>query len=153
MDVSPVLIWFLLGIAFFVIELALPSFFLFFFGIGSWCAAVMLAVIEMPLNAQLLIFLAASLFSLLFFRARLRLIFHGKSSEEADSVNVDSAPSTGLVIDAIIPPADGRVQYGGSFWRAVADEPLSEGTAVLVVEKKDLIIKVRALAANKEEAK
>jgi membrane protein implicated in regulation of membrane protease activity len=153
MDVSPVLIWFLLGIAFFVIELALPGFVLFFLGIGAWCSAAVLAVINVPLTAQLLIFLACSLLSLILLRARLKSVFMGKSSEEAESVNVDSAPTTGVVTDAIIPPADGRVKYGGSFWRAAADEPIAEGTVVLIVEKKDLIIKVRALSAGMEEAK
>ncbi len=153
MDVSPVLIWFLLGIAFFVIELVLPGFVLFFLGIGAWCVAAVLAVLDVPLTAQLLIFLVCSLLSLILLRSRLKSVFMGKSSEEADSVNVDSAPTTGVVTDAIIPPADGRVKYGGSFWRAVADEPIAAGAVVLIVEKKDLIIKVRALSAGKEEAK
>jgi inner membrane protein len=151
MDVSPVLIWFLFGIICFVIELAAPGFVLFFLGIGAWCAAAVLAMLDVPLTAQLLIFLISSLLSLLLFRTKLRSIFMGKSSEEADSVNVDSAPATGIVTDAIIPPADGRVKYGGSFWRAAADEPIAEGAVVLIVEKKDLIIKVRALHADKEE--
>ncbi len=153
MDFSPVLIWFLFGITCFIIELALPGFVLFFLGIGAWCAAAVLAVINVPMTAQLLIFLACSLLSLILLRSRLKPIFSGKSSEEADSVNVDSAPATGIVADAISPPADGRVKYGGSFWRATADEPVPEGTVVLIVEKKDLIIKVRALHAGKEEAK
>uniref|UniRef100_UPI0040576620 NfeD family protein n=1 Tax=Candidatus Electronema sp. TaxID=2698783 RepID=UPI0040576620 len=153
MDVSPVLIWFLLGIAFFIIELALPGFVLFFLGIGAWCAAAVLAVIDLPLTAQLLVFLVSSLLSLILLRTRLKSVFMGKSSEEADSVNFDSAPVTGIVTDAIIPPADGRVKYGGSFWRAAADEPIAEGAVVLILEKKDLIIKVRALSAGKEEAK
>jgi membrane protein implicated in regulation of membrane protease activity len=55
-----------------------------------------------------------------------------------------------VVTDAIAPPADGRVKYGGSFWRAVADEPIAEGTVVLVVEQKDLTIKVQSLDETKE---
>ncbi|CAK8713941.1 MAG: Membrane protein implicated in regulation of membrane protease activity [Candidatus Electronema aureum] len=151
MDVSPVLIWFLFGIFCFFTELIFPSFFLFFLGIGAWCAAAVLAVISVPLTAQLLIFLVCSLLSLILLRARLKSIFSGSSSEEADSVNMNSTPATGVVTDAIIPPADGRVKYGGSFWRATSDEPIAEGTVVLIVDKKDLIIKVRALSANKEE--
>lgn len=153
MDVSPVLIWFLFGIFCFVTELILPSFFLFFLGIGAWCAAAVVAVINLPLTAQLLIFLVCSLLSLILLRARLKSIFSGSSSKEADSVTMNSAPATGIVTDAIIPPADGRVKYGGSFWRATADKPIAEGAVVLIVEKKDLIIKVRALSASKEEAK
>jgi membrane protein implicated in regulation of membrane protease activity len=150
MDVSPVLIWFLVGVLFFVIELILPGFILFFLGVGAWCAAAVLAVVHLHLTAQLLIFLITSLLTLVLLRSRLRSIFIGKASEEADSVNVNSTPATGVVTDAIVPPADGRVKYGGSFWRAVADEPIAEGTVVLVVDKKDLTIKVQPLDETKE---
>jgi membrane protein implicated in regulation of membrane protease activity len=145
-DVSPVLIWFLVGVLFFVIELILPGFILFFLGVGAWCAAAVLAVMHLHLTAQLLIFLITSLLTLVLLRSRLRSIFIGKASEE-DPV---STPATGVVTDAIAPPADGRVKYGGSFWRAVADEPIAEGTVVLVVEQKDLTIKVQSLDETKE---
>lgn len=151
MDISPVLAWFLVGIAFFVTELILPGFIIFFLGLGAWCAAAVSAVNPVSLTAQLLIFLVSSLLTLIFLRSRLRSIFTGKASEEADSVNVDSAPSTGVVVDAIAPPAEGLVKYGGSFWRAAADEPIPAGAVVLIVEKKDLLIKVRALNPGKEE--
>jgi len=153
MDVSPVLIWFLFGVACFVTELVLPGFVLFFLGIGSWCAAAALAAVDMPPTSQLLVFLISSLLSLALLRSRLKSIFQGKSSAESDSVNVDSAPATGTVMDAITPPAEGRVKYGGSSWRAVADEPIAVGTVVLVVEKKDLIIRVRTMNADREAGK
>ncbi len=142
---SPVLIWFLLGIGFFVVELILPGFIIFFFGIGAWCVAAVLAVVSLSLNTQLTVFLFSSLISLFLLRSRLRSIFFGSSSEESDSVNVDSAPATGVVTEAISPPAKGRVKYGGSSWQAVADEPIPADTVVEVVERKDLIIKVRKL--------
>jgi len=151
MVISSVLVWFLFGIFCFVTELILPGFILFFLGIGAWCTASVLAVTDFTLTVQLMIFLVSSLFTLLLLRSWLRSIFLGNSSEEDDSVNVDSAPSTGVVIEAIIPPATGRVQYGGSYWQATADEPLSEGLTVLIVERKNLIIKVRSLDTAKEE--
>ena len=142
---SPVLIWFLLGIAFFVIELALPGFIIFFLGIGAWCVAMLLAVINVSLNTQMIVFLSSSLITLILLRSWLRSIFHGNASEETDSVNVDSASATGVVTEAIAPPATGRVKYGGSFWQAVADEPIPADTVVEVVERKNLIITVRKL--------
>jgi membrane protein implicated in regulation of membrane protease activity len=142
---SPVLIWFLLGIAFFVIELALPGFIIFFLGIGAWCVAMLLAVINVSLNTQMIVFLSSSLITLILLRSWLRSIFHGNASEETDSVNVDSASATGVVTEAIAPPAAGRVKYGGSFWQAVADEPIPADTVVEVVERKNLIITVRKL--------
>ena len=151
MVISPVLAWFLIGIACYVVELALPGFMIFFFGIGAWCVALVLAVTDVSFTAQLVIFLASSLITLILLRAWLRSVFLGGALEQDDSVNVDPAQTTGIVTDAIVPPAAGRVKYGGSFWRAVADEPIAEESVVVIVEKKDLTVKVRTLSGEKEE--
>lgn len=144
-SVSPVLIWFLLGILFFVTELILPGFILFFLGVGAWCTASVLALTELSLTVQLIIFLISSLLTLISLRSWLRSVFLGDSSREDDSVNVDTAPSTGIVTEAIVPPGQGRVKYGGSFWQARADEPIPVDTVVQILERKNLIVQVRSL--------
>jgi membrane protein implicated in regulation of membrane protease activity len=141
-SVSPVLIWFLLGVVFFVTELILPGFILFFLGIGAWCTASVLAVTDVSLTVQMIIFLISSLITLILLRSWLRSIFIGDSNKEDDSVNVDSAPSTGIVTEAIVPPGQGRVKYGGSFWQARADEPIPVDTVVQILERKNLIVQV-----------
>ncbi len=151
MNISPVLVWFLIGIGCFGLELVLPGFILFFFGIGAWCVALVLAMTDMSLTAQLVIFSACSLLTLVLLRTWLRSVFLGGAQEEDDSVNVDPAPANGVVTEDIVPPAEGRVRYGGSFWRAVADETLLKDSVVEVVEKKDLLVKVRALGKGSEE--
>jgi len=145
MNISPVLAWFLVGIACYAIELALPGFIIFFFGVGAWCVALVLAMTDVSLTVQLIIFLVCSLITLGLLRSWLRSVFLGGVLEEDDSVNVDPAPATGVVIEAIVPPAVGRVKYGGSFWRAVADESIAVDTVVVIAEKKNLTVKVRAL--------
>ena len=145
MDISPVLVWFLVGIACYVVELALPGFIIFFFGIGAWCVALVLAMTNVSLTVQLIIFLVCSLATLALLRSWVRSVFLGGALEEDDSVNVDSAPATGIVTEVIVPPAAGRVKYGGSSWKAVADEAISVDTVVVIVEKKDLTVKVCAL--------
>ena len=150
MVVSSVLIWFLVGIGCFLVEMALPGFILFFFGIGAWCAALALFLTELSLTGQLLVFLGCSLVSLVLLRAKLRTIFQGSAFEEEDSMVVDVAAATGEVTDDIIPPASGRVKYGGSFWNAVADEKIPAGTVVDIVEKNDLTVKVCPLRADRE---
>jgi membrane protein implicated in regulation of membrane protease activity len=151
MPISPVLAWFLVGIACYVIELALPGFIIFFFGVGAWCVALVLALTNVSLAVQLIIFLVCSIVTLVLLRSRLRSVFLGGALEQDDSVNVDTAPATGTVTEDIVPPGMGRVKYGGSFWRAAADEKIPVGTVVDIVEKKDLIVKVRALEGGKGE--
>jgi len=151
MPISPVLAWFLVGIACYVVELALPGFIIFFFGVGAWCVALVLAVTDLSLTVQLMIFLACSLVTLGLLRSKLQSVFLGGALEQDDSVNVDSVPASGIVTEAVVPPAMGQVKYGGSFWRAVADEEIASGTVVDIVEKKDLTVKVRALRAGEEK--
>ncbi|WP_028585888.1 NfeD family protein [Desulfogranum mediterraneum] len=148
---SPILAWFILGILFYLLELALPAFVVFFFGIGAWCTALALALFELSLSAQLSCFLLASLVALFSLRSSLRTVFMGRSKEESDSVTLDPAPATGTVTEAIRPPAEGKIKYAGSFWRAAADEEISPGTTVEIVDQQDLLVRVRPLKTQGEQ--
>ncbi len=150
MGISSVLLWFLAGIACFLVEMALPGFILFFFGIGAWCVALVLAVTELSLTSQLLIFLLSSLLTLFLLRTKLRTVFLGGAFEQDDSVVIDPVEGTGVVTDDIIPPAVGRVKYGGSFWNAVADKTINAGTPVDIIGKNDLTVTVRPLNSAQE---
>lgn len=140
---SPVLLWFLVGIAFLVVELALPGFILFFFGLGAWCTALVIYFFDLSLSGQLMVFLAGSLVSLFLLRSWLHGVFIGATRKEDDSVNVEPQNTTGMVVEDILPPARGRVKYGGSFWQAEAGQPISAGTTVTILEQKDLLVQVR----------
>lgn len=146
---SPVLLWFLTGIFFFAVELALPGFIVFFFGLGAWSTALAMYFFNPELSGQLSIFLATSLLTLFLLRVWLRGVFLGSSRLEDDSVNMEPISSTGVVTEDILPPARGKVQYGGTFWQAEADENISTGHVVTIIEQKNLLVKVRP--AKKEE--
>jgi membrane protein implicated in regulation of membrane protease activity len=146
---SPVLIWFICGIAFFVTELILPGFIVFFFGLGAWCTALVQYAYPLPLSGQLMVFLGASLVTLLLLRAWLRSVFLGSSRREEDSVTVEPDRGTGTIVEDIVPPASGRVKYGGTFWRAEADRPIASGTVVRIVAQKDLLVQVEPMEEEK----
>lgn len=139
---SPVLAWFIAGIVFFVIELLLPGLILFFFGLGAWCAALAVYLLPMALSSQLLVFLATSLLSLVLLRAALKKIFLGRVLEVDAMETALPDDALGLVIEDILPPAEGKVKFAGSFWQAAAEQALVRGTIVRIVEKKNLTLKV-----------
>ncbi len=143
LPISPVLAWFLLGIACFAVELAMPGFIVFFFGIGAWCVALTFFFIKVSLTTQLMIFLVTTLASLLLLRSFLNKIFQGRTLEEEDSFIISPGGATGVVIEAIVPPAEGRIKYGGSFWRASSQSVIAEGAIVDIIEQKDLLLKVQ----------
>jgi len=139
---SPILLWFLAGIVFLALELVLPGFVVFFFGIGAWCAALAVYLFPTPLAGQLLIFLAASLLSLVLLRSTIKKVFLGKTLDTDVMAGGVPPGATGEVIADIRPPAAGTVKYGGSFWQATADVPLTKGTVVRIEAKSNLTVKV-----------
>ena len=149
--ISPILAWFLVGIAFFVIELALPGFIIFFFGIGAWCTSLAVFLLDLSLSAQLGIFLATSLVTLFLLRKYIQNVFIGSSQLDEPSVKAQPVSDTGVVTEDIVPPARGRVKFGGSFWKAQADKPVKSGTTVQIIEQNNLEVKVRPLSEKKEE--
>lgn len=150
LSLSPVLIWFLVGIVFFALELLLPGLVVFFFGLGAWCAALAVWLLPMDLSGQLLLFLGASLVSLLLLRSLLKKVFLGRTREK-DAMEISSPQgATGEVIEDILPPAAGTIKYAGSFWRATAEQPLVKGTMVRILVQDNLTIKVGPLAGQGE---
>lgn len=151
-SISPTLAWFLVGIAFFVFELALPGFIIFFFGIGAWFTALaVFLVADLSLSGQLVVFLATSLATLFLLRKYIQTVFIGTSQPDDPSVKAQPVADTGVVTEDIIPPAKGRVKFGGSFWKAAADVPIRTGTTVRIIEQDNLEVKVSPMTEKEEE--
>ncbi|WP_310599733.1 NfeD family protein [Desulfobulbus sp.] len=147
---SPVLIWFLAGIVFLALELVLPGLVVFFFGVGAWCAALAVALYPVPLAGQFMVFLAASVLSLVLLRSTIKKVFLGRTLDTDAMQNGVLSGATGEVIEDIQPPAPGTVKYGGSFWQATADMPLAKGTVVRIMEKSNLTVKVSPVTPEGE---
>ncbi len=150
-SISPILAWFLVGIAFFVFELALPGFIIFFFGIGAWCTALAVFLLDLSLSAQLGVFLVTSLITLFLLRKYIQAVFIGTSQSDDPYIKAQPVSDSGVVTEDIIPPAKGRVKFGGSFWKAEADMPIKTGATVKIIEQNNLEVKVRLLSENEEE--
>ena len=150
MGFSPVLVWFLVGIVFLALELLLPGLIVFFFGLGAWSVAMLLPLVPMSLAVQLLVFLGTSLLLLLALRSFVKKIFLGRTLDKDAMDHSQPLEGTGEVIEDIMPPALGKIKYSGSFWQATADQPLMKGTAVRILEKNNLTVKVGPLTTQGE---
>jgi len=142
---SPWLIWCLVGLGLLLLELAVPGFVIFFFGIGAFCTALASLLFELSLNGQLLVFIVSSILSLLLLRRFVRQAFTGDT--EGSSVDQPlAAKGERVVVEVeIIPPAEGKVRYSGTTWRARASEPIEAGKVVEVVEQDGLVMIVKPL--------
>jgi inner membrane protein len=64
----PELFWFLIGLVMFLLELVIPGFFIFFFGLGAWVTALVCLIGEPGTNLQIIIFALTSVLSLVALR-------------------------------------------------------------------------------------
>ncbi len=143
--VHPALYWLIIGVLLFFLELALPGFILFFFALGALATALVAWLTPISIAWQLAIFMIGSLLSLLALRNLIqrRLFSAPPAGEVADEdVATAVAGDRGVVSQAIHPPAEGRIRYAGSSWRATAGEPIEEGEIIAVVSQKGLVIEV-----------
>jgi inner membrane protein len=146
---SAELLWFLLGLGFILLELALPGFIVLFFGIGAWLTAlgIWMGVLD-SFNAQLLVFILGSILSLVLFRKRGKRYFEGKvTGKLPEGMSIDDIAGTKAVVVVSIMPntLGGRVEFHGTIWEAEAEVPVEKGAIVEILERSNLRLKVRPL--------
>ena len=147
---KPELIWFLVGLVLFVLEFIMPGLIIGFFGIGAWIVAIICLVsvyIDGSINAQLIIFIIASVLSLLLLRRWLKGIFigHVKSKQDMTEDLNEFIGERVVVKVKITPKAGGKVELHGTNWEAEADEEIAEGTVVEIIAKDNLTLKVKVV--------
>jgi membrane protein implicated in regulation of membrane protease activity len=141
------LFWFVVGLVLLLAELALPGFVVIFFGIGAWITALAVAAgLVESLTMQLVVFLVSSLVCLILFRRQGQRYFRGKVSgvlrpdESLDDIRGERA----VVTTDIAPHSlTGKVEYHGTTWMAEADSPIPSGTVVEIVDRTNLVLKVK----------
>ncbi len=142
-----ILLWFILGVAFFIIEMVMPGFVLMFFGIGAWITAILIwlgVLHSFPL--QIVVFILSSVITLFLLRTKLSNYFTGRISGKAEPEDsMTSVRGQKAVVKKEILPGEvvGKVEFNGTLWNAEAEEQISEGTVVEITERKNLILKVR----------
>jgi len=146
LGISPVLIWFLIGVGFLVAELGVPAFILIFFAAGAWVVSLLLWLIDISLTAQVLLFIVSSLLLLVSLRKYSLETFRGDVKNALDESFTDAKVGQSAIVTRTIKPnMPGEVKVMGSYWRAISNTSLEEGQSALVVsiESKDgLTLKV-----------
>jgi len=141
---TPSLLWFLTGVVLLLLELSMPSFVLFFFALGAWVTAGAAWLYDVSLNTQILIFIVASLVSLLVLRRFVKKAFGGGKIGDARVDHSLAEIGTKVVVVAdIVPPSEGKIKYSGTTWRARASEKIEAGEVAEIVEQDGLLMTVK----------
>lgn len=143
--IYPGLLWLIIGVILFLLEMAVPGFVLFFFGLGAWITSLCCWLFTLSINTQLAIFLISSIATLFTLRTIIKKVFIGESKGDSlDSVIAHGGEKC-VVTTAINPPAEGHVKFSGSFWRAEAEEAIAEGETVVIIKQDNLLLKVKKI--------
>ena len=131
---SPWLVWFLAGIVVMLAELALPGFVIIFFGLGCWAGALVAVFAPTSYSAQVIVFLLASVASLLTLRKVAMRVFVGKS-EGPEIGGLGNIPvGARITLDQDLEGGRvGRVRFRGTFWDAVSEDRIPAGSDAEII--------------------
>ena len=137
--------WTVGGIALVLLELAIPAFFVIWFGFGALLLSVlMLAVPSLPLTAQILLWLVASIaMAILWFRVFKRSAHKTLIGTAAGDVIGEA----GLLVSNVAPFQRGKVRFqrpilGAEEWACTAEAEIAAGARVKVVSVEGSFVKV-----------
>lgn len=137
--------WVVLGIVLVVLELAVPMFFLVWFGAGAIVVGIALAVLPaLSFPWQIVLWIACSV---AFIAAWFRVFRPGAHKTRIGMSRGEVIGEVGLVTRDIRPYDRGQVRFqkpllGDDLWDSIADEEIKVGERVKVLEIEGNLLKV-----------
>lgn len=139
--------WIVLGIALVIAELAVPAFFVIWFGLGALLVGLAMLAVPLGATAQIGLWVVASVAMVgLWFR-----VFKGgeylRSRTRVGQSDGEPIGEIGLMTKPAEPFARGRLRFqkpvlGAEEWECVADAPIAVGERVRVVAIEGSFLKV-----------
>jgi inner membrane protein len=136
----PELFWFIVGLGLFLLELVIPGFFIFFFGLGAWITALVCLIGEPGTNLQIVIFAVTSVLSLIALRRIIQKKFFYSKGNLSEEVEDEFTGKEALVTSGINPDKKGKVEFKGTTWNAESKSEINEGQTVIIIEKENFTL-------------
>jgi inner membrane protein len=139
---SPALIWFLIGLALMLAELAFPGLIVIFFGAGAWITGLAYILLDLPFNGQLIVFILSSILSLVLFRRSLQQRWWQKRYSGNELADEFLGRTCSVIVPILPGPAGGKVYFKGTTWKAVANVEIAAGDTVRIIGKDSIVLLV-----------
>jgi membrane protein implicated in regulation of membrane protease activity len=139
---TPPVIWFLIGLALLLLEIAVPGLIIFFFGLGAWIVALLFIFFEPSLTMQLLIFIISSVLLLILLRKFLKRRFFKEDNSNTASLEEEFIGKIGIAESELKPGIQGRVSFKGTNWNAISDTLIKKGLRVKITGKESITLHV-----------
>jgi len=132
---KPEIFWFVLGLCMFLLELVMPGFIIFFFGLGAWVTAVICLISEPGINLQIIIFAITSVLTLVALRRLIQKKFFYNRKMLSEEVEDEFTGKEGIAVTDFGPENNGKVEFRGTTWKAESKSNIKERQTVIVIEK------------------
>ncbi|MDX9945770.1 MAG: NfeD family protein [Bacteroidales bacterium] len=132
---KPELVWFIIGLALFLLELVLPGFVIFFFGVGAWVTALLCLIADPGINLQAIVFAVTSVLSLVLLRKMIQKRFFYSKDELSKQVEDEFTGKEAVALYDFGPGQTGKIEFKGTSWKAESTEPVKEGQIVIIRSK------------------
>lgn len=139
------LMWFVIGLAFILIELMAPGFVLIFFGLGAWLVALLSFFVDVNLFLQIILFVVASVISLILLRKKIKARFFQEGENNSASLDEEFLGKEVLVLEDILANKTGKVEFKGTSWNAKSDVNIKAGETAIISDKESIILIVKPL--------
>jgi len=134
---KPEVVWFIIGLVLFLLELIIPGFVIFFFGVGAWVTALLCLIADPGLNLQAIVFAVSSVLSLLGLRKMIQKKFFYSKDELSKEVEDEFSGREAIALIDMEPGKNGKVEFKGTQWSAESESPIREGDRVIIKEKQN----------------
>jgi len=133
----PELFWFIIGLGLFLLELVIPGFFIFFFGLGAWVTALVCLIGEPGTNLQIIIFAVTSVLSLIGLRRIIQKKFFYSKGHLSEDVEDEFTGKEAVATSDFGLNKTGKVEFKGTSWTGESRTEVKEGQRVVILSKEN----------------
>ena len=142
---SSELIWFVAGLVMILAEFVLPGIIFVFIGLGAWVTSltVGLGLVE-SIGAQFAVFGISSAILVAGLRSMFKTWLMGRSvTDGQDDASEEFLGKPARAIGAIASGQEGKVEFKGAHWNAMAENEIAAGEGVMITGRDGLKLIVR----------
>jgi membrane protein implicated in regulation of membrane protease activity len=137
---KPELVWFIIGLVLFLLELVLPGFVIFFFGVGAWVTALLCLIAHPGINLQAIVFAVTSVLSLVLLRKMIQKRFFYNKDELSKEIDDEFTGRQAVALSDFGPGKIGKVEFKGTSWKAESQSAITLGQVVVINRKENFTL-------------
>jgi membrane protein implicated in regulation of membrane protease activity len=135
---KPEIVWFIIGLVLFLLELVLPGFVIFFFAVGAWITALVCLIGDPGINLQVIIFAVTSVLALAALRKIIQKKLYFSKDSRSEEVEDEFTGKEAIALTDFNSEGKGKVEFKGTSWSAESGSAINSGQTVIIQTKNNV---------------